>query len=182
MHITFDVSKFDSNSLINILYYLRKNESSFNHHDSEITKITCRTPSAAYKYTRYVATSGLDEQVERVFLKNPKIGIKYLIKIRRKEFKNPDIQKRFWKKILKNPRLAYEWSSVFGRLNKEEEEIFINDIKAARDYALFVLKGRFNEKIHNAIVLKSFELKDSWEKKLLQEYIKYAEAQQVRHL
>jgi hypothetical protein len=177
MFITFDVSKFAGNpkGLTNLLYNLRHSANPFDQTNPEITEITCRTPSSAFRYVRYVATSGLTEKAERVFLKNPNIGIRYLSFIRRKHFLNEDTQKRFWKKVIKCPYFSYTWANNFKtRLTETEEEIFVENVKLARDYAYFVIKGRFPEKIHNMLVLKSFELKDGWEKKNLQEYIQYA--------
>lgn len=177
MQITFDVSKFEGNpkGLTNILYNLRHSTNYFNPLDPEITNITCKTPSSAYRYTRYVASSGVGEKAERIFLKNPNIGIKYLCFVRRKSFLNEDTQKRFWKKVVKNAYLAYSWASGFRtRLTEEEEEIFIQNVRLAKDYAYHVIKGKFPEKVHNMLVLKSFELNDNWEKRSLQEYIQYA--------
>lgn len=176
MFITFDINKFEGNpkGLTNILYNLRHSTNYFDQTNPEITNITCKTPSNAYRYARYVATSGLSEKAERVFLKNLNVGIKYLRLIRRKHFLNEDTQKRFWKRVVKNPYLAYCWAHNFNtRLTEEEEEVFIHNLRIARDYALFVIKGKFPEKIHNMLVLKSFELKDGWEKRNLQEYINY---------
>jgi len=180
MHITFDVSKFEGNpkGLINALYYLRNSNNYFNSHDEAITSITCKTPSSAYKYARYVSPQGLPEKIERVFLKNANIGIRYLNYTRKKEFSNPDTQKRFWKKVVKDVHLAYSWASAFkARLSEDEEMIFVQNMKAARDYAYFIIKGKFPEKVHNMLVLKSFEIKEGWEKACLQEYIKYAKNQ-----
>lgn len=179
MQITFDVSKFEGNpkGLTNVLYGLRYSQNYFNPLAPEITNITCKTPSAAFRYTRYVATQGIGEKAERVFLKNPNIGIKYLRYIHKKNFSNEDTQKRFWKKVIKNVYLAHSWASCFReRLTEEEEEIFVTNVRLARDYAYHVIKGKFPEKVHNMLVLKSFELKDGWEKKSLQEYFEYAKS------
>lgn len=179
MHITFDVDKFTgrAHDLTNTLYYIKRSGNSFDPHSPEIETITCRTPSAAYKYARYVATTGISKKAERVFLRNAKVGIKYLVFTRKKEFSDPDTQKRFRKKILKNPDLAYTWCSEFKtRLSETEEEVFVQDVRRARDYAMFVICGRFPEKIHNMLVLKSFENLDRYHKNWLQEYIKYAES------
>jgi hypothetical protein len=177
MFITFDVKNFRPNDLISTLYYLKKSGSGFDHHNPDIEEITCRTPSSAYKYTRFVATTGISKKAERIFLRNPNIAVRYLTRINKREFSDPDTQKRFWKKILKKPDLAYSWCSAFKtRLSETEEEIFLGDVKRARDYAMFVICGRFPEKIHNMLVLKSFEDMDRWKKNWLQEYIRYAES------
>lgn len=177
MHITFDVSKFgtDARSLTNALYYLKGSGNQFDSTNPEILEITCRTPSAAFRYAKLVVPYGLPEKTERVFLKNPNIAIKYLLHLRKKEFSNPDTQKRFWRKVTKNCFIAYQWASAFRtRLSEEEEEVFLDNMRLAKDYAYHVIKGRYPEKIHNILVLKSFELKDGWQKKCLQEYISYA--------
>lgn len=177
MQITFEVSNFANNpkALVSALYSLKNAGTYFDSANTDITDITCKTPSAAYRYARWISTSGLTAKAERVFLKNPNIGLKYLKLIRKKEFQDADTQKRFWKKIAKDAFLAYTWAHAFQtRLSEAEEEIFIDNVGKAKDYAMFVIKGRFPEKIHNALVLKSFENLTSWQKKSLQEYISYA--------
>lgn len=178
MHITFEISSFagKAKELTNTLYFLKRQGVYFNHHDPEIEAITCRTPSSAYRYARYVATSGISAEAEKVFNRNANVGIKYLTFTRKKEFSDVKNHQRFWKKVLKDPHLAYTWANSFKtRLPREEDEmIFIENMKQARDYAFFVIKGKFPEKIHNMLVLKSFENMDRWQKNWLQEYINYA--------
>ena len=176
MQVTFDINKFEGNAraLTDVLYHLKQTGTYFDPNKPEITSITCKTPSSAYRYARYVCRSGISEKAERVFLKNPNIAIKYLSMVRKKQFSNDDTQKRFWRKVVKNPYFAYEWANAFNsRLSEQEEEIFIDHMKLVRDYAWYVIKGKFPEKIHNILLLKSFELKEGWEKGCLQEYIKY---------
>jgi hypothetical protein len=179
MQITIDIEKFahDPKGLTNMLYYIRKSGNYFNPNSEQIEAICCRTPSSAYRYTKLVSTSGITEKSERVFLKNPNIGIRYLTKIRQAEFKSSDTQRRFWKKVIKNSQIAYEWAREFKkRLSETEEEIFADDFRLAKEYARNVIKGPFPEKIHNILLLKSFEKQDGWRKNCLQDYIRFAES------
>lgn len=179
MHITFQVSQFAGRAkeLTNTLHYLKRQGVHFDHHNPEIEEITCRTPSSAYRYSKFVATSGVSSKAEKIFGRNPSVGMKYLTFIRKKEFTDPKLQERFWKKVVKCPFLAYEWAKTFKcRLPEENEAIFVENMKMARDYAMFVICGRFPEKVHNMLVLKSFENMDRWNKNWLQEYISYAES------
>ena len=178
MQITIDIEKFanDPKGLTNMLYYIRKSGNYFNAHDPALEAICCRTPSSAFRYTKLVSNSGITEKSERVFLKNPNIGIRYLKKTNRPEFQNSDTQKRFWKKIVKNADLAYAWCLQFKkRLSEQEEEIFADDSRLAVQYAKNIIKGKFPEKIHNILILKSFEQQDGWRKKCLQDYVRYVE-------
>ena len=43
-----------------------------------------------------------------------------------------------------------------------------------RTYAYFVIKGKFPERIHNMILLKSYENMGEYSKKYLKEYLKYS--------
>ena len=180
MFISFDVKQFAGNpkGLTNTLYNLRRSNISFDATHQDIIDIACRTPSAAYRYTRFVAPFGLGSKAERVFLKNPNIGLKYLKFLRKKEFADQDTQKRFWRKITKNPWLSFDYANMFGvRLSETEEKVFVESMRCAKDYAFFVIKGRFPEEIHNMLILKSFEKLPAYELKSLKEYISYADNQ-----
>lgn len=179
MHITFDTDKFQNNpkGLTTTLYSLRASGTYFDEKAPSIEKIVCKTPSSAYRYTKYVAKSGISAEAEKVFLKNPKIAIQYLQWIRRPQLQDEKTHARLWKKIVKCPYDAYSYANSFKkRLSETEEEIFATNIKCARDYAMFVICGKFPEKVHNMIILQSFKDLDRWHKNWLQEYIKYAES------
>lgn len=176
MLVSFDTNKFerDPNGLINILSALRYKDHYFSN-CPDIERITCRTPSSALKYVKNVMTTGLSPSAERIFLRNPNLAIKYLKIIRREQFSDADTQKRFWKKVCKNSRLALDWAKAFKkRLTVEEEEVFVNDAWTAKDYAYHVIKGKFEEKVHNMLVLKSFEPLDSYSKSCLTDYVRYS--------
>lgn len=178
MNISFDTEKFanDPKGLTTVLYSLRARGTYFDTHSPDIEKIVCKTPSSAYRYTKFIAKSGVSAEAEKVFLKNPKVAIEYLSWIRRPHLLDEKTQARLWKKIVKCPWHAYQWSSAFKiRLSEAEEEIFVHSLKCARDYAMFIIKGKFPEKVHNMLVLKSFDTSTQWEKGWLQEYIKYTE-------
>ena len=178
MQLFIEVEKFANNpkALTNVLYYMRNHGCHVPYRSPEIEAITCKTPSAALRHTNFVAPEGVSEAAERVFLKNPVLGIRYLRKIRRERFQNDDTQRRFWKKIVKKADLAYQWAHAFGkRLSEDEEVVFLESMHRMKEYAYFVIKGRFSEKIHNMILLKSYEPLSEWEKKALNEYVKYAE-------
>lgn len=183
MNLFIEVEKFANNpkALTDVLYYMRNQGCHVPWRSSEIEAITCKTPSAALRHTRFVCPDGVSEAAERVFLKNPSLGIRYLKKIRREAFQNDDTQRRFWKKIVKKAELAYQWAQAFGkRLSEDEEVVFLESMHRMKDYSYFVIKGPFPEKIHNMILLKSYESLPVWEKKALNEYIKYAESRREK--
>lgn len=182
MNLFIEVEKFANNpkALINVLYYMRAADGHVPYMCHEIEAITCKTPSSALRHVRFVSPTGVSEKAERVFLKNPSLGIRYLKKIRRETFQNEDTQRRFWKKIMKKAELAYQWANAFGkRLSEQEEEVFITDMHRMKEYAYFVIKGPFPEKIHNMILLNSYKELNQWEKKALNEYVKYAESRKA---
>lgn len=181
MQITFDIENFakkyrGDRDLTNVLSYLKRYDCIGVEQYPSIEKIACRTPSSAYRYCRYFASSGLSPESEVVFLKNPSIGIRYLKLTHKPEFSDPKIQKRFRKKFRTNARLAYEWARAFNtRLSEEEEEVFCKSFYCAKEYAINVIRGRFSEKVHSMIMLASFEDQSSYAKKCLAEYIKFVE-------
>lgn len=180
MIVSFDTEKFRSypRGLIEILSDLHRVGSWSSNYNKEIESITCRTPASALRYCQNVTYSfGISPEAEEVFLKNPNIGLRYLNLVRREKFLDEKVQKRFWKKVVKKPDLAYFWANQFKkRLSESEEEVFIENPSIARNYAFFVIKGAFPEKIHQMLVLKSFEDLTEHQKRMLQEYLKYAES------
>lgn len=179
MNLFIEIEKFKNNpkALTSVLYYMKNNGCHVPYQEPEIEAIVCKTPSSALRYTSWVSSSGVSEAAERVFLKNPALGIRYLKKVRREFFQNEDTQKRFWKKVVKKANLAYEWASAFGtRLSEDEEVVFLKDVHMMKDYSYFIIKGPFSEKIHNMILLKSYEPMSEWEKKALNDYIRYAKS------
>lgn len=178
MNIKFDVDLFrnDPRGLISVLSQLYRHGAWSLGHHREIEEIVCRTPSSAFKFCHLVSRAyGVSRDAEKVFVKNPSIGIRYLRLVSRTEFLDEKVQKRFWRKVMKNPDIAYEWARAFGRRLPEGEEVFVGNIRCARDYSLYVIKGGFPEKIHQMLVLRSFENLESWEKKYLNDYLRYAE-------
>lgn len=179
MQISFDVSSFKGrpSNLITILSHLKYGNCYTPAPNLEIEAITCSTPSSALKFCRYVNSCGISAESEKVFLKNPPLGIRYLKLVKREEMQDPAVHKRFWKRIVKKPELALEWANAFKkRLSESEEEVFAKDMRCMREYAHHVIKGRFPEKVHQIILLKSFEPLNAFHKKALEDYIKYVEA------
>lgn len=179
MNIHFDTSVFekDPRGLISVLCSLKRIGSWSIRHERDVEKVVCRTPGSAYNYCRYVnGAFGISREAERVFLKNPTIGMRYLRLVNRKSFYDDDTQARFWRKVVKKPELCYKWAQTFReRVSEEEEEVFVKNVRCAKDYAFFVIKAPFPEKIHNMLVLRSFENMDPYSKKCLMDYIKWAD-------
>lgn len=183
MHLFIEIEKFQNNpkALTNVLYYMRNQGCHVPYRSPEIEAITCKTPSSALRHTSLVSPEGVSEASERVFLKNPAIGIRYLKKIRRETFQNYDTQRRFWKKVVKKADLAYQWAQAFGkRLSEDEEVVFLESMYRMKEYAYFIIKEPFPEKIHNMILLKSYEFMPEWEKKSLNDYVKWAESRREK--
>jgi len=178
MRIGFEVSSFKgrAKSLISVLAGLRAaGEWPLQHH-REVEEIVCRTPSSALNYCRYVVGGfGVSGEAERVFLNNPGIGIRYLGFVRRDHFLVEDTQRRFRKKVVKNPELALEWARSFRkRLSEEEEMVFVESPFCAKEYARHVIFGPFPEKVHHALVLKSFGDLPEWDARYLKDYINWS--------
>lgn len=177
MRIGFEVSSFKgrAKTLISVLAGLRSaGEWPLQHH-REVEEIVCGTPSSALNYCRHVVGGfGVSGAAERVFLKNPGIGIRYLYLVHRDRFLVEDTQRRFWAKVVKSPDLALLWSRTFNkRLSEEEEMVFVEDVICAKEYSRFVIVGPFPEKVHHALVLKSFGGLNDWETRAVKDYINW---------
>lgn len=183
MNIHFDASVFekDPKGLISVLSNLHDVGAWSVRHEKEIERIVCRTPSSALNYCRYVNHAfGVSREAERVFLKNPGIGIRYLRMVNRRSFQDEDTQARFWRKVAKSPDLCYQWGQAFQqRVSEEDEEVFASDVRLAKSYAFFVIKAPFPEKVHNMLLLRSFEDMDNYSKKCLTDYIQWADKRGV---
>lgn len=142
-------------------------------------------PSLALKYVRMVTMeAGMSPEGEKIFLKNPNVALQYLKLVKRPEFLDPKIQKRWRRMVGRNPQIALEWCKAFNqRLTEKEEEIFLKDMVLMKDYAMFVIRGPFPQHIHEMILLRSFDdykgrtsnVRD-WQKRALQDYLRYADA------
>ena len=186
MIVSFDLSAFSGKpqNLISVLAGMSSVGQWPFDHNREVEEIVCKTPSSALKYCRYVVHArGLSTKGERVFLKNPNIGIRYLRLTSKPRFQDDDTQKRFWRKITKSPDLAYTWASSFGkRLSEEEEMVFSEDIRVARQYAMRIIRGPFPEPVHQRILLRSFENLNPYQKNALNEYLTFAAAHGAKSL
>ena len=180
MNIHFDTAAFerDPRGLIAVLSNLRRVGVWSLRHEKDIERIVCRTPSSALNFCRFVnGAFGVSREAERVFLKNPSIGVRYLRVANRKSFLDEDTQRRFWRKVVKNPDICYQWCQAFQqRVSEEEEEVFVKDVVLAKSYAFFIIKGPFPEKVHNMLVLRSFEDMNNYSKSCLTEYIRWSES------
>lgn len=178
MNVNFSVSSFSKNpsALISLLGILRKEGEWSVRHEAEIESIVCKNPSMAYKFCRFVNYSyGVSRSAEAIFLKNPSIGVRYLRLVNRREFLDAEVQRRFWGKVSRNPSVAYEWASIFReRLPVDMEEVFLKDVRVAKSYSFFIIKGAFSESVHSKLLLKSFESMDELSKRCLSDYIRYA--------
>lgn len=178
MNIDFNTNDFNGNpqTLIYILYQLRKSGSWIPQIEKDIEDVICTIPSRSLKYTKYVVPLiGLSESREAVFLKNPKIAISYLKEMKCETFKDEKIQKRFKKKILKRPDLLYGYAKIINKRFSEDEEVcFTKDFVYANLYARDIIKGPFSEKIHNMILLYSYGNLKSMQKNALEEYVRFA--------
>lgn len=177
MQINFDIENFKNRpaGLVAVLSHLKSVGCYVPSRSLEIEAIACRTPSAALKFCRYVHASVCPE-TEKVFLKNPKLGIRYLRMAHRQEMQDAKVQKRFWRHITRKPELALEWSQHTGRrLSEQEEEVFVKDMRCMNQYAQRVIKGKFPDSVHQMIILRSFEQMTRYQKQSLEDYIKFAE-------
>lgn len=179
MRIGFEISSFKNNpkGLISVLSNMRSvGEWSLQHH-REVEEIACRTPSLAYSLCRYVNRSfGVSSEAERVFLKNPGIGVRYLRLVNREHFLDEDVERRFRKKLCRDPKLALDWAMTFRkRLTEEEEMVFAEDPRCAHQYISRVTLEPLPDKVHERIILKSFEQKTNWEKLYLKDYMDWTE-------
>ena len=52
--------------------------------------------------------------------------------------------------------------------------VFSENIRIAKEYAVEIIRGPFPEKVHQRILLRSFESMDSYSKAVLAEYIRWA--------
>jgi hypothetical protein len=177
--ISFEISAFekDPRALISVLNKMKKVGCWSPTHDPEVERVCCRTPSSTYNLCRFVNLAhGVSREAERVFLKNPSIGVRYLSLVNRRSFLDSDTQERFWKKVRKSPELSYSWADSFKeRLPEDHEEIFVKNVRIAKNYSFFVIKGPFPARIHHMLILRSFEEMDGYSKSCLREYMKYSE-------
>jgi len=185
MRVGFEVSSFKGRpkSLISVLSGLRgAGEFALQHH-KEVEEIVCRTPTSTLNYCRHVVAGfGVSGEAERVFLKNPKLGVRYLTMVKRDHFLVEDTQRRFWRKVLKSPDLSLEWARSFNkRLSEDEEMVFVENPRCAWTYARYVIVGPFPEKVHQRLVLRSFGVLAEWESRALKDYISWA-APQIKNL
>lgn len=179
MQISFDTENFlgGAKALTVVLQVLRDFEAYAPDPHKEVEEICCRTPSDALRYTQKVTRNrGISAEAEKVFIKNVGLGLRYLRYLKKNSFADPTFNQKFIKKVKRNPVTALEWSKEHGRLTEKEEEVFIKDFPSMREYAMRIIKGPFPEKIHNMILLKSFDSNlDSWQKKWLTDYVGFVE-------
>jgi hypothetical protein len=197
--ITFDVNSF-CNDRIFLLKFLRslKHKGLFVR-TKELDVFCSKQPSLAYKYIKNIVVekqwnscglnpgnpgkwiyfnvdkNRLDIEEEKVFLKNIKFAIAYLEITQQKKFRDEKLNKKIEKKIYKNAGSSFDYAKnvLFERIPENKENIFIENYYWMYQYSMQVIKGKFPEKIHNQICLKSFEKFDSTQRlDCLQAYLK----------
>jgi len=193
-NITFDINSFsrDKISLLKFLYSLKYKGLFVRNKELDI--FFSQQPSLAYKYTRNIIVekewspagvnpggwtylnvdkNRLDPDQEKVFLKNIKFGIAYLEITKQKKFRDEKLNKKFEKKLYKDAGASFDYSIrvLHQRIPEDKEHIFLENYYVMYHYAMLVIKGKFPDKIHNQIHLRSFE-KNVWRFDCLQAYLK----------
>lgn len=175
MRVSFDVEAFRNNpkGLISVLSHLRAMNQWSVMGRGDVEEIACKNPSSALSFCRHVVGNyGLSKEAERVFLKNPGIGVRYLRMVNRDHFQDEDTERRFRKKVCKDPRLALDWARTFNkRLSEDEEMVFAGDPWSAKEYSRYVVRGRLPDSVHERIMLRSFEAKGDLDKRYLKDYM-----------
>jgi len=190
-NITFDINSFsrDKLSLLKFLYSLRYK--SLFKRTKELDVFFSQQPSLAYKYIRNIIIekewrsnpagytylnvdkNRLDADQEKVFLKNIKFGIAYLEITQQKKFRDEKLNKKFEKKVYKDSGASFDYATrvLRERIPEDKEHIFLENYYVMYHYAMLVIKGKFPDKIHNQIHLRSFE-QNVWRFDCLQAYLK----------
>lgn len=195
--ITFDIQSFkkDEISLLKFLYSL-KYKGLFVR-TNEIDVFFSQKPSLAYKYIRDIVVekswltdeavrrrvylnvdkNRLDTDQEKVFTKNIKFGIAYLEVTQQKKFRDEKLQENFEKKVYKDAGASFDYSTkiLCERIPEDKEHVFLEDYFIMYQYAMRVIKGKFQDKIHKQIYLKTFENKQTiWAgARYAQDYLKH---------
>ena len=189
--IAFDINSFsrDKVSLLKFLYSLRYK--GLFKRTKELDIFFSQQPSLAYKYIRGIIVekewrsnpSGyvylnvdknrFEPEQEKVFLKNIKFGIAYLEATQQKKFRDEKLNKKFEKKVYKDSGASFDYATrvLCERIPEDKEHIFLENYYVMYHYAMLVIKGKFPDKIHNQIHLRSFE-KNVWRFDCLQAYLK----------
>jgi hypothetical protein len=120
---------------------------------SEYKGYDIRSDKTIYKNTRI---NRLSPELEKVFSRSPKYALKYLIITNQKRFKDNNLNEKFTNKLYSQPFLSFVYSSrILGeRIPFDKEEVFLKDYNALYQYAKQIIKGRFEEKLHNKILKK----------------------------
>lgn len=190
-NITFDINSFsrDKSSLLKFLNSL-KYKGLFKR-TKELDVFFSQQPSLAYKYIRGIIVekewrsnpSGyiylnvdknrFEPEQEKVFLKNIKFGVAYLEATQQKKFRDEKINKKFEKKIYEDAGASFDYATrvLRERIPEDKEHIFLDNYYVMYHYAMLVIKGKFADKVHNQIHLRSFE-KNVWRFDCLQAYLK----------
>lgn len=141
-------------------------------------KIFLKDAKCAYLYSYWVLKDKLPKNLEKVFENNPEQAFLYATNIYKGK-----LPKNLEKAFKKDARFAYEYSLMLKeRLDPKIENVFIHDTKKERNhifpdfwyaynYAKNILRGKFSEKIHQALFLRYTFDKDC-EKEALARYFK----------
>lgn len=119
----------------------------------------------AFLYAFWIIKGRLEPKIEKTFLKNPGAALLYA-----RHICQGKLPTKLENCFLLSAELAYEYSILTGnRLREKIENVFLKDEKYALLYSREVIKGKFSEKIHNALFLK-YSFDESCEKIYLKEY------------
>lgn len=194
MKIEFELKDFEKEKhwLVNILSQLKR-KSRFKR-TRESDEFFAKTPALAYKYVEYLISEynydpktahrvykntrvnrlGID--LEKVFSKNVKYALKYLIVTGQKKFEDEKTNKKFLDKLYNNPFLCFVYSFKVlkrKRIPVEKEDVFLEDYNALYQYAKQIINGRFDKRLHDKIIMISFseEAKKRHDYQYLESYI-----------
>lgn len=198
MKIQFDIKDFENDKpwLLNILGSLKRKKR-FSR-TKETDEFFCKTPALAYKYVDKViaefkcwdnkkcgpvyknATKNrLPPELEKVFARSPKYGLKYLLITGQKSFRDKNFNERFMNKIFKCPLYSFVYARniLNSRISIEKEVVFLNDYQTMYQYSKQIIKGRFDKEMDKKITLLSFSEKEKerHDYKYLDLYMKHAD-------
>lgn len=195
MKIEFELKDFENEKhwLVNTLSQLKR-KSRFKR-TRESDEFFAKTPALAYKYVEYLISeyrydpktanrvykntkiNKLDVDLEKVFSKNCKYALKYLIITGQKRFKDDKLNITFFNKLYKEPFFCFVYSlRVLNgkRIPIDKEDIFLKNYNCLYQYAKQIIKGRFDKKLDDKINMLTFsqENKKRYDYQYLENYVK----------
>lgn len=184
MKFDFDINVFNNDKikLLKILVSL-KSKGLFQSND-ETDLFFSTSPALACNYVRNIKSydngkkQSLSQDLEKVFIKNVKYGLKYLLLVGRESFLNKEIDRKFKQKLFKDPYASFYYAKNISKKRIEKEEVFLENYKCLYHYAFSVigeekLVGEFSVDLHSKIKLLLFnnEISKSLNFNFLKAYI-----------